>query len=610
MSLPYHKPPPYERPNWDRMNEGQKRYAMEQYNLALVRRGHRFTDVPTLHGPSTDAQEYIDDFDLDLLGGASQREEDSEAAEEDPPNTQENQAPDAFLDSIRERHGEMDRAAPPEVSSSQALSGSNKRGPDSIGGGPAKKKASEHSTSALPGTSGNTDGMDPGAGGTTADGSRAIQKIHRGLTIHKHSFSYTKRWKFLSFGVADVILEEATAPLDRWALTTSLVNIPWEYAFFYMSPAEWARMKSYPGCFATGCSIKVSQYNPRVAFQTADTTSTTATLNQNKFTRVAIGVRSNSAIYCSDRDYTFDTNEPMKPTGFDATTNNQQNRERLHKVMYGVANSSTIEEMQANVPAYATGQEIGLQRYLTIYTPKKQDVGFPPYDQFCEEMNSMDCIGKCIVDESYSFDYAPLNPKYPGVYNPGVADNTTDTLIFSEGTPGESLYQKTVGLSGRAHLSKLTEYPLTYQVGLQKTHTQDEVFDDSTFANDLMYYKFPMEQASIYKELNSGREHYAAQQSIHVGVRAVPKLSTNANLIQADSWLDTQMYWTVEATLHVTAADPYAYIRGGPRSLPTQQQLAAADWDGTGSKFIPRLLSNDRTYLMGRKITVPNTDSF
>lgn len=31
--------PPNQRPNWERLNEGQRRYAYEQYNLARVRRG-------------------------------------------------------------------------------------------------------------------------------------------------------------------------------------------------------------------------------------------------------------------------------------------------------------------------------------------------------------------------------------------------------------------------------------------------------------------------------------------------------------------------------------------------------------------------------------------
>jgi hypothetical protein len=45
-------PPPYTRPNWDCLNEGQRRYAMEQYNVARVFRG-----LPVDHPrpPSTSA---------------------------------------------------------------------------------------------------------------------------------------------------------------------------------------------------------------------------------------------------------------------------------------------------------------------------------------------------------------------------------------------------------------------------------------------------------------------------------------------------------------------------------------------------------------------------
>nr|ARV85898.1 structural protein [Planococcus citri densovirus] len=41
--IPPLKAPPNERPNWERLNEGQRRYAWEQYNLARVRRGEKFT---------------------------------------------------------------------------------------------------------------------------------------------------------------------------------------------------------------------------------------------------------------------------------------------------------------------------------------------------------------------------------------------------------------------------------------------------------------------------------------------------------------------------------------------------------------------------------------
>ena len=64
----YNKPPPYERANWDRLNEGQRRYAMEQYNLALVRRGQRFDDTHLREPGVQDDTISLDDIELDSLG--------------------------------------------------------------------------------------------------------------------------------------------------------------------------------------------------------------------------------------------------------------------------------------------------------------------------------------------------------------------------------------------------------------------------------------------------------------------------------------------------------------------------------------------------------------
>lgn len=60
-------PHPRDRPNWDRLNAGQQRYAVEQWMLARVRRGERF-DPPGGEERNYDPQQVIDDFDLDLLG--------------------------------------------------------------------------------------------------------------------------------------------------------------------------------------------------------------------------------------------------------------------------------------------------------------------------------------------------------------------------------------------------------------------------------------------------------------------------------------------------------------------------------------------------------------
>lgn len=573
---------------------------MKQYNLALSRRGASSPILRSDHAQSGDAADFINMFDLDFLGTPSSSQ-DNHSSQQSLPNTEENQAATNLLRELNERG--MSGQVSSSGTSIEAVSG--KRGGDPVSGAPAKKtKPAQHSGSQLPGTSGNTDGM-VGGRGDVPEGSVAIQNISRGLKSFNHTFTFQKRWKFLTFGVADQIISdtsETNVPYDRWALTTSLASIPWEYAFFYISPAEWVRLRQFQGVFAKHAHIKISQYNPRVAFQTADTTSTTATLNQNKFTRYGVGLRQNAALTCSDRDYEFSTAKPMQPTGF-APTTHASRREKLKNCMYGVY-SQNIDAMNSNIPAYATGQELGLSDYLTVYAPKSQDVGFVPYDQFCHELNSMDLIGQCMLEQDYSFEYAPLMPKWPAVMVQNMQDTNEREVILPEGTKVTGLTTRTLSAAGNATLP-------TFQIdnNVQFLQSASSLIDtnvnDSTFTNEeIMYFKFPMEQNGAYHELNRKPTDYAHQQSVHVGIRPVPKLSTNANLTQADDWLDTQIYWTIEAELHVEANDPFTYIRGGPKINPAQMQICETVTAGTVTT--PRIMSNDFSYTYGRRRLVEN----
>lgn len=447
MSLPYHKPPPYERPNWERLNEGQRRYAMEQYNLALVRRGAKFTP------PSSDNEEEVEEdirsiaseedviANLDAIDklidnifseGTNKGDTTGTSGETSSSGTQIHEGtslPDNESSQSSQRSSQT---------MSTAMDTTNQEA-DTSGGSPAKitrltRKPATHSASALPGTSGNTDGMVGGVSGQAVAHS-GVTNIPRGINTPTYTFRFKRLWKFLSFGVADVILTDTltkgTTPISRWALTTSLANLPWEYAFFYISPAEFRRLQSFHGVFANRCRVRVTQYNPRVAFQTADTTSTQATLNQNKFTRIAIGLRENANLYGSDRDYKFNDTEPMKPDSFESNTTGQIFRLALSENMYGVSNnSSTFPNF---VPTVVTGAEMNLTRYYTVYASKNPDMatGFPLYNNFCIEKNSMECLGKPVINEVYNFTYAPIRPRASNaqhpVFLPGDT-NLVDTL--------------------------------------------------------------------------------------------------------------------------------------------------------------------------------------
>ena len=584
----YNKPPPYERANWDRLNEGQRRYAMEQYNLALVRRGQRFDDTHLREPGVQDDTTSLDDIELDSLGSPpentpEERQQADNEQQEAENEHQDNEAGEAM---------ESDAAQIPQQSPAKptGTQQGGKRKQNNQGG--AAKRKPMHSCSALPGTSGNTDGM-TGAGGSE-DNSRAIQHINRGLNVFKYNFEFTKKWKFLSFGVADNILEEPNGDTNRWVLTSSLVNIPWEYAFMYMSPAEFERLKAFNGVQIKHAKIKVFQYNPRVAFQTADTTSTTATLNQNKFTRVLLGARSNSALCCSDRDYNFDDTEFMKPISLDPETN-QAYRNKLANRLYGVPNNSNLAAMQGSIPAYVTGHEVGLQRYLTFYAPQDVDIGFTPYDQFVDEYNSMDCIGQCVLETDYTFKYAYLRPNA----TVGSMTSTFDKVGNATAT------------GTRLEILNFKKVPTDLTINPGPLESEEVRYLDSSAPDppgqsfwDNFYHKFPMEQSGMIHELNMRTEAYGGQQSVHVGVRAVPKLSTNANLLQPDSWLDTQMYWTVECTLQVEASDPFGTSRGNAHSIPTSVQYIHGTQGGTPQRFLPFVQTNDITNRYGRMVAV------
>lgn len=574
------------------MNEGQRRYAMEQWYLARVRRGERFTP-PGDDDYALTYQEAIDDFDLNLLG----------SPQEETPSSQESQdGVEDFLQQIREnqekqskdRHEEADMGdvKMSNVASrqtSQAGSQGSKRPSNSSGGKAAK--VSKSGTS-LPGTGGNLDGMTTGDG--ASNGSPAI--LHPiGLHVEKMVKTYHKKHRFLTSANANVILKEvaySNSP-KRFCLTTGLASIPWEYLFMYMSPAEYERMKNYPGTFAVSATVTVKAWNTRVAFQTGDTQTTNATLNQNKFLQVAKGIRSIPFIASSNRRYQYSATEPMLPTGFKNQTS-QEYREGLKTAIYGYDNDSP--NFTQAPPANATGAEIYLQDYLTIYTLDASAAGddtsylpgFPPYKDFIEEFDASACVNGVVASMSYDFQYAPLVPNFAAVPNSKIT--TTAAQDIPTGTNSEVGGNKNVNMGQSAAPNQTWNAPRKFQQGLNAKHTY--------FDEDQVYYKRPMEQGGVFEETNDQIFGDSQMPSLNVGIRAVPKLTTSDNTTQANSWLDAQGYFEVDCTLITESVDPYTYIRQGCFASNTDQQL---QWYSTAdTKGRPMAKTYDFPNVYGR----------
>lgn len=545
-------PNPKDRPNWDSMNEGQKRYAMEQWKLARVRRGEYFK--PPGEDELNDKQyEILNDFDLSVLGTPPEEEH-----QPDLPTSQEEAAAEDYINQLSNMNTE-------QASSSSDLQPGVKRprteDPPMDSKGSANTK---HGTS-LPGTGGNLGGM-------TEGGSAAITPIFKPIGRHTETFVQTfhKKWRFLTSANANIILldHESEGPVahpERWALTTALANIPWEYAFFYMTPAEFHRMSNFPGAKAKNCKIRVKSWNTRVAFQTGDTQTSNATLNQNKFIQIGKGLRSCPYLMASDRQYEYETTEPMKPVGFKGV-NSAAHREELKIAMYGYDNDEDAKMILA-APSDATGAEIYIRDYLTVYTLKKTTSnlkpGFPQLKNLIEEYDASACINQVVAALDYDFEYAPLTPNWASVPYSDVTDTAATSL--AAGNKIEGIVMKTVYPS--QNNAPQLEYNFT------RKYIQGVGYDDRYFTEGQNYSIAPLEQAGVFEELNSRGYTDCQQPSLHVGIRAVPKLTTIDTGIQASSFLDAQGYFEVEAELTVESFDDYTHIRQNCFAPTTKGQL-------------------------------------
>uniref|UniRef100_A0AAU7E117 Structural protein VP1 n=1 Tax=Coleura bat parvovirus TaxID=3141917 RepID=A0AAU7E117_9VIRU len=555
-------PNPQDRPNWPYLNEGQRRYAMEQWNLARVRRGERF-EPPGGDPDEDDAAAYIDMIDLTLLGSPQE----SNASPEH--NEERSSVPDM----------------PPPSGTAPAAGGAadstttGKRKSTDTAEGAKPAKTSKKATGSKANGSGSHPGTGQNSDGITGDTSTGPLVIHRPLGFQAFRIErvYTKKHRFLTSANANVILKytENGFP-NAFCLTTGLANIPWEYLFMYMSPAEYNRMLENPGTFATKAHIVIRAWNTRVAFQTGETTTTSATLNQNKFLQVARGIRRIPFICSDNKRYNFSDTEPMQPVGISDDSSDLY-RANLRNAIYGLDNNDP--NFRQYPPANATGGEIYLRDYLTVmaYDQTAEDntfkgpyCGFPPLKDFIEEFDASACVNGVVAEMEYDFAYAPLSVGWDAAPYPG--SNTTNLNLYSVGTHITSVGARQIDPTQATEPNDVRPHKKQYLNG-------DKAKTDY-FTKKLNYTARPMEQAGAFEELYGGNGIISEQPSLHVGIRSVPKLTTSDNVTQPNSWLDAQGYFEVECTLTTHSTDPFTHIRHGPFQNPQHLQLQLYDKEG------------------------------
>ena len=526
-------PPPDERPNWNILNEGQRRYAWEQYNLAKVRRGipidHPIpgTEDPEPAQPNQEEQDYIDNFDLSLLdNNAPQENQEEEDLDEilnlpvDPTNHQN------VIDELNNMSDGM------QVDSVSSASGTGQ-------GGKAPKRKATSSRTSLPGTAG-------GMGGSGME--QAVEPIPRPMySAHSYTRHFKKVHRLMSFGLAfkPIAVNRgagATAYSDVF-MVTPMAHIPWEHLFMYLNPSEFELLP--PGARVKHISCSIKAENIRIAFPTNASESNLATLNQNKFLRIGKGLNQKYQ-GVNAQPGGFGASQPMVATSittFPSLTNAYKN---WVDNFYGVPNTDDTapDIFITNTPRHQFGVPWVCQYYFMPVTQTNDPAvsGWEDLQTHLEEIK-VDGPAGDIVRMEYSPKVGIIKQPVTSIWTglPSTADlETTRLLSLNTGAGTAKARKIEVGIKNSAPI-EFTELQANWKT--------------PNIAYDMV--QFIEKSQNLYQGITPSY-HADTQPTLHVGVMPVPALTTSAidNTVNNSSFTDAQAYYEVTCEAAIECAYP------------------------------------------------------
>lgn len=542
---------PQDKPNWDTLNESRRRYAVEQYNLARVRRGlpvdHPVPGEPEYNHRGEQPEDPLDKLDEPIEGEEELRDQlakdlgeaEHQGNTEDGTERPSDQHHSPVHSESRQRDMSM------EVSSSQQ--GGNKRTIDQTGDaamdGGNKRRAGG---TKLPGTAKGQGNNAQGEGGPR---DFELPSPYNGIKSYIRHFRKVHR--FLSWGFAYNTVEFT----QYYYCTSPLLNIPWDWLYMYVNPAEYSTLGRSAGI--DHCKVSVIQRNVRIAFPTNSTATNLATLNQNKNIVYAKGL--NMLGWGQNGAYTtFQTNQPMIPTDF--STNSYATHTGIAQEMYF---NPTNAQFGTETPRH----QFGIPQVLPMYyiaqlaravpaTAQGELDGWQCYQNHIHEVDADSTAGNCIAEMHYEPKVGLctlpqpvvdrtvcITPAAPRVYNGSGNLRRHRTTITRTAESGDannirpSTYDSIVAQHGLIVGGQANQYNLTNNVQL--------------IEKSLMYHK------GVFRTFDP-----QIQPSLHVGVQPTPALTSSAITGASNSsFTDTQAYFEVICEIQIN--ENYNTIHAG-----------------------------------------------
>ena len=335
-------------------------------------------------------------------------------------------------------------------------------------------------------------------------------------------------------------------------ITTPLTKIPWEYAFFYLSPEEFSLLPA--GSYIDSVHIRIMQTVATTGYPTGGSTASIATTNHPKVLCIGKDLEKKSR-GGTDRVLGF-TNE-MIPSFPTANLPDTMYTDFINK-QYGT--DQTIIDGSVVVPGCAHKIPYYNNLHFCIYQPNRAQAlargfftesapgvvdenfspGFEYFQNYITEMNSNDTTWDHVDMMSYKFESAPIGQQFPQL------EILTDNVVNST---GNAAYYNAKRSITNASPNANTTFTESYVPSTRNT------------VPIVTYKSAPMEQGSYFVRGDSAGKP-SRQPTYHIGMRAIDKQDPSVASTRASSFVQANIEFEIEATMIVNLpAYPNRFVK-------------------------------------------------
>lgn len=377
----------------------------------------------------------------------------------------------------------------------------------------------------------------PKGGYKANGGTMMFKKVHR-----------MKSWAIPYWNLAD-----ATAFSGANLVTTPLAKIPWEYAFFYLSPEEFNLLPA--GSYIDSVSIDVMQTVASTGYPTGGTTSSTATTNHPKVLCIGKDLERKMR---GGVDRAVALNDTMIPTNLTSVTPVYDD---FIAKQYGTDQSSADNAI--TVPGCAHKIPYYNYNHFCIYQPNATQAaargftaanapGFEYFQNTITEMNSNDTTWDHVDSMHYKFTNAPIGEQYRQL------EIQTDNFAQSV---GNAQYYNAVRNIGAIDPNE------------EVTFTETIIPSGASSIPIVTYKSAPMEKGSHYVRGDSAGKP-SRQPSFHIGMRSIDKQTPSSTSSRSSDFVQAIIEFEITATMIINLPSyPNRFVR--PKFYNTSLENAA-----------------------------------